>query len=173
MTIDQLPATMTDNVTDEVPVCQGTSTMKTTWNKIIQLIRSAFNGTATPLPSAETAAVGTSIRFSHEDHVHPLPSGLQGIHFLTAQISSNGSIDVNISGTSAGVFWISGQALNRMGYGIWSSVSSGATLTSLTPVAGTNLTVTDGTGKFTLSNANSVLVRVLLICFNGSAPTIS
>lgn len=125
-------------------------------------------------PSAlGTASPGSAQQFSRGDHVHPLPSTLQGIHFVTAQISGNSSIDVNISGTSAGVFWISGQALNRMGRGIWSSNANSATLTSLTPVDGTNLSVTDGSGKFTITNANTVLVRVLIICFNGSMPTIS
>lgn len=42
MIIDQLPATVTDNLTDEVPVEQGQLTYKTTWQKILDLFKTAF-----------------------------------------------------------------------------------------------------------------------------------
>lgn len=40
MIIDQLTPTLSDNLTDEVPVEQGTATFKTTWQKILALFKS-------------------------------------------------------------------------------------------------------------------------------------
>lgn len=42
MIIDQLPSTVSDNLTDEVPVEQGQLTFKTTWQKILNLFQTAM-----------------------------------------------------------------------------------------------------------------------------------
>ena len=49
MIIDQLFPTASDNLTDEVPVEQGTSTFKTTWQKILNLFKN--NITASDIAS--------------------------------------------------------------------------------------------------------------------------
>lgn len=49
MIIDQLFPTASDNLTDEVPVEQGTSTFKTTWQKILNLFKN--NITASDISS--------------------------------------------------------------------------------------------------------------------------
>lgn len=53
MIIDQLAPTASDNLTDEVPVEQGTATFKTTWQKILDLFRSNLNLTASDIPSTD------------------------------------------------------------------------------------------------------------------------
>ena len=49
MIIDQLTPTVSDNLTDEVPVEQGTSTFKTTWQKVLNLFKN--NITASDIAS--------------------------------------------------------------------------------------------------------------------------
>lgn len=51
MIIDQLTPTVSDNLTDEVPVEQGTSTLKTTWQKILNLFKG--NITASDIASTD------------------------------------------------------------------------------------------------------------------------
>lgn len=53
MIIDQLTPTVSDNLTDEVPVEQGTSTFKTTWQKILNLFKSNINLTASDIASTD------------------------------------------------------------------------------------------------------------------------
>ena len=51
MIIDQLTPTVSDNLTDEVPVEQGTATFKTTWQKILNLFKG--NITASDISSTD------------------------------------------------------------------------------------------------------------------------
>lgn len=67
MIIDQLFPTASDNLTDEVPVEQGTSTFKTTWQKVLNLFTS---GAGTPQMDG-TASTGTASSLSRSDHKHP------------------------------------------------------------------------------------------------------
>ena len=66
MIIDQLTPVTADNLTDELPVEQGTTTFKTTLQKILDL----FSGTASPQMDG-TASAGTASTLSKSDHRHP------------------------------------------------------------------------------------------------------
>lgn len=60
MIIDQLPSTVSDNLTDEVPVEQGQLTFKTTWQKILNLFQTAMQSLFDA--KQDTLVSGTSIK---------------------------------------------------------------------------------------------------------------
>lgn len=67
MIIDQLTPTASDNLTDELAVEQGTSTFKTTWQKILDMF-AVSSGT----PAMDgTGSQGSANTLSRSDHVHP------------------------------------------------------------------------------------------------------
>jgi len=67
MIIDDLTPTITDNMSDEIPVEQGTATLKTTWQKGLNLFVSSAG---TPQMDG-TAAKGTANALARSDHIHP------------------------------------------------------------------------------------------------------
>lgn len=67
MIIDDLTPTVSDNLTDEIPVEQGTATLKTTWQKGLNLFAS---GATTPLMDGG-ASIGIANSLSRSDHRHP------------------------------------------------------------------------------------------------------
>lgn len=67
MIIDDLTPTLTDNFSDEIPVEQGTATLKTTWQKGLDLFVSSAG---TPQMDG-TAAKGTANALARSDHIHP------------------------------------------------------------------------------------------------------
>ena len=71
MIIDQLTPTLSDNLTDEVPVEQGTVTLKATWQKVLNLFIPNLKATSGTPSMDGTAARGTADTFSQSDHVHP------------------------------------------------------------------------------------------------------
>lgn len=71
MIIDDLTPTLTDNLTDEIPVEQATSTFKTTWQKILNLFRTNLTPSSGTPAMDGTASQGTANTFSKSDHVHP------------------------------------------------------------------------------------------------------
>lgn len=71
MIIDQLTPTPSDNLTDEVPVEQGTATFKTTWQKILNLFFGNLVPTSGTPAMDGTASQGTASTLSRSDHVHP------------------------------------------------------------------------------------------------------
>ena len=71
MIIDQLTGTITDNLTDEIPVEQGTSTLKTTWQKVLSLFIPNLKATSGTPAMDGIASRGTADTFAQSDHVHP------------------------------------------------------------------------------------------------------
>lgn len=67
MIIDDLTPTLSDNFSDEIPVEQGTATLKTTWQKGLNLFVSSAG---TPLMDG-TASTGSANALSRSDHIHP------------------------------------------------------------------------------------------------------
>lgn len=67
MIIDDLTPTISDTMSDEIPVEQGTATLKTTWQKGLNLFAS---GAGTPQMNG-TASTGSANALSRSDHIHP------------------------------------------------------------------------------------------------------
>lgn len=67
MIIDDLTPTISDTMSDEIPVEQGTATLKTTWQKGLNLFAS---GAGTPQMDG-TASTGSANALSRSDHIHP------------------------------------------------------------------------------------------------------
>lgn len=71
MIIDQLTPTLSDNLTDEVPVEQGTVTLKATWQKVLNLFIPNLKATSGTPAMDGTASRGSANTFAQSDHVHP------------------------------------------------------------------------------------------------------
>lgn len=80
MIIDDLTPTLSDNLTDELPVEQGTATLKTTWQKGLDLFAS---GASTPLMDG-TASTGSASALSRSDHRHPTDTSRASTADITA-----------------------------------------------------------------------------------------
>lgn len=80
MIIDDLTPTITDNLTDEIPVEQGTATLKSTWGKALNLFAS---GASTPLMDG-TASTGSANALSRSDHIHPTDTSRASQSDMTA-----------------------------------------------------------------------------------------
>lgn len=104
MIIDDLTPTVSDNLTDEIPVEQGTATLKTTWQKGLDLFAS---GASTPLMDG-TASTGSASALSRSDHRHPTDTSRAS----TADITALDNSKVSKSGdTMSGALYINGAAL--------------------------------------------------------------
>lgn len=137
MIIDQLNPTVSDNLTDEVPVEQGTSTFKTTWQKVLNLFIPNLKATSGTPNMDGTASRGSASTFSQSDHVHPSDTSKQ---------------DLLVSGTN--IKTVGGQSLLGSG-----DISVGGAL-YLTSVACSAMT-----GDFaTVSDANITANHVVVEC---------
>lgn len=93
MIIDDLTPTITDNMTDEIPVEQGTATLKTTWQKGLTLFAS---GAGTPQMDG-TASTGSANALSRSDHIHPTDTSRAAQADLTALEGKFKAITVTLS----------------------------------------------------------------------------
>ena len=111
MIIDDLTPTLTDNLTDEIPVEQGNATLKTTWQKVVNLVSATIHGTMTPNMDG-TAAVGSSNSFAREDHIHPTDTSrakASDFEAFTVTLSTS-SWSTNVQTVSDAKFIASGYA---------------------------------------------------------------
>ena len=90
MIIDQLTGTLSDNLTDEIPVEQGTSTLKTTWQKILNLFRTNLSPTSGTPAMDGVATQGSATTFSKSDHVHPTDTSRASVTSLNDRVAKAG-----------------------------------------------------------------------------------
>lgn len=163
MIIDQLPATVTDNLTDEVPVEQGQLTYKTTWQKI----KALFLGT-TALPTTAQTISG-AIAELDSDKQDTLVSGTNIKTINTQSLLGSGNIDIDV----ASALYLTSVACSAM-TGDFASVSNAnitadyvvASVAFANPPAITSdVTWTTGTGTLTLNGtcASATTASVVLV----------
>ena len=92
MIIDDLTPTISDNFTDEIPVEQGTATLKTTWQKGLNLFAS---GAGTPQMDG-TASTGSANALSRSDHIHPTDTSRASQTDMTAVQSAISAMANNV-----------------------------------------------------------------------------
>ena len=92
MIIDDLTPTISDNLTDEIPVEQGTATLKTTWQNALNLFVSSAG---TPNMDG-TASTGSANALSRSDHIHPTDTSRASQTDMTAVQSAISAMANNV-----------------------------------------------------------------------------
>ena len=108
MIIDDLTPTISDTMSDEIPVEQGTATLKTTWQKGLNLFAS---GASTPQMNG-TASTGSANALSRSDHIHPTDTSrakASDFEAFTVTLSTS-SWSTNVQTVSNAAFIASGYA---------------------------------------------------------------
>ena len=86
MIIDDLTPTISDNFTDEIPVEQGTATLKTTWQKALDLFVSSAG---TPQMDG-TASTGSANALARSDHIHPTDTSRASVTDMNGKVAKDG-----------------------------------------------------------------------------------
>lgn len=164
MIIDQLTPTLSDNLTDEVPVEQGTVTLKTTWQKIKEL----FLGT-TALPTTAQTITGAIAELDTD--IDGIETEIGSTALPTTAQTLTGAIAEVVSDHSNDVLYLTSVACSAT-TGNFVSVSN-ASITADHVVAEcvfanpsyitTDVTWTTGSGTLTLNGACSTATTVNLV----------
>ena len=100
MIIDQLTPTLSDNLTDEVPVEQGTITLKSTWQKVLNLFIPNLKATSGTPAMDGTASRGSANTFAQSDHVHPTDTSRASANDLSTLSAKFDAFTVTLSSAS-------------------------------------------------------------------------